>query len=254
MYKLLESDTPNSYYISLGDDLNLIPHNDKRFRTTEIDSELLQRSSSRSLVDAEVQWYIEIWKASKIPPERHLGLLEGNHSLVQTSTGINPIAYFCSEMKYPHLAEYSAVVPIVFSFGKRESAKELIIKIHHGWGGGNSRQTGADHNKFALDARLYDNWDIAIYGHTHNFFCDPVVVMDCKARTDRIDESLRLVGCSGTFLKTLENETALEKGAPYSERFGMAPRVISWLEIEVGFQTDHMGNIYFRYPRQIPSM
>ena len=157
-------------------------------------------------------------------------------------------------MKFPHLAEYSAVVPVVFKFGNRGTRKELVIKIHHGWGGTNSRQTGSDHNKYAMDAKNYDNWDIAIYGHTHNFFCDPVVVMDCKARTDRIDESLRLVGCAGTFLRTLENESKTEKGAPYSERGGMPPRVISWLEIEVGFREDKTGNVYFRYPRQIPSM
>jgi len=97
-------------------------------------------------------------------------------------------------MKFPHLAEYSAIVPIVFKFGKRGSHKELIIKIHHGWGGSNSRQSGADLNKFIMDSKNYDNWDISIYGHTHNFFCQPVVILDCKARTDRIDESLRLVG------------------------------------------------------------
>jgi len=180
--------------------------------------------------------------------------LEGNHSLLLTSTGINPIAYFCAMTKIPHLAEYSAVVPIVFKFGRRGTRKELILKVHHGWGGSSSRQTGSDHNKYIADSKNYDNWDISCYGHTHNFFADPIIVLDCKARTDFIDESIRLVCCAGTFLRTLEKETEDKKGSNYSERAGMPPRVLSWLEIEVGFREDTDGNIYFRYPRQVPSM
>ncbi len=233
----------------MGDDLNLIPHNDKRFRTVEVDPYFLTQDCS--VIDAEVEDYIKIWKKANIPQERHLGFLEGNHTLVQTSFSMNPIAHLCSQLKYPHLAEYSAVVPLIFRIKGSNAMADCIIKIHHGWGGTNSRQQGAGHNKYILDAKGYDNWDIALYGHIHDLWADPIVVLDCKSRIHNVEEKVKIVGCCGTFLKTLEKG----KTSTYSERMGMPPRVISWLEIEIGFRTDHnKQNLRLRFPRQVPSM
>ena len=212
-------------------------------------------SQNKSVVDAEVKDYINVWKRHKIPRERHLGVLEGNHPMRQTSFGINPVAYMCSQLGIPHLAEYSAVVPIVFTFGNRTSHAMLTLILHHGWGGTNSRQKGADWNKYtAYSKGNYDNWDISVFGHTHNFGCLPDTIMDCNTHTDFVKEKIVLVGIVGTFLKTIEHETADSKGSSYSERGGYPPRVISWLEIDVGFRSDDNGNVFFRYPHIVPSL
>ncbi len=208
-------------------------------------------SQDASVIDTETRDYIEIWKKAKIPPERHLGLLEGNHTFHQTSFGINPIAYFCSELKYPHLAEYSAIIPLLFKVRNSDACIYCIIKAHHGFGGGSSRMEGNNHNKFIADSKNYDNWNISLYGHVHGLWADPIVILDCKTKTNNVDERIGIVACCGTFLKTLEKG----KTAPYSERFGMPPRVISWQEIEIGFKTKaHKSEIHLRFPRQVPSM
>lgn len=249
----LSSDRPNCYYLSLGDDLNCIPHDDKRFRVSEIDPWFM--SQGTSVIDAEVKDYVNTWKKHKIPSERHLGVLEGNHPLKQTSFGMNPVAYMCGELKIPHLAEYSAVVPVIFSL-KGNTTILLTIIIHHGWGGTNSRQKGSDWNKYTAYCKSnYDNWDIAVFGHTHNFGCLPDTIMDCNTKTDFVKEKIVLVGIAGTFLKTIEHETQTIKGSSYSERGGYPPRVISWLEIDVGFKRlDSNANYGLRYPHIVPSL
>jgi hypothetical protein len=253
LIEFLSSDTPNSYYLSVGDDLNLIPHTDKRFRTTEIDRNFLgqidKKGNPQSIFDAEVNDYIQIWKKYRIPPERHLGVLEGNHSLVMTSHGMNPIQHFCSQLSYPYLAEYSAVIPICFHISRHDSTRQLVIIAHHGWGGTNSRQKGADVNKYVMYSKGFDNFDIALYGHTHGYFVMPDIILDCATKAHYIQEKIILVGLCGTFLKTLEKG----KGSNYSERAGMPARVISWLEIDIGFREDHNGNLHLKYPHIVPS-
>jgi len=207
-------------------------------------------SQGTSVIDAEVKDYINTWAKAKIPSERHLGVIEGNHPLKQTSFGMNPVAHLCSQLKIPHLAEYSAVVPLSFHFGKRSATVSLIIICHHGWGGSNSRQKGGDWNKYCMHSKSnFDNWDIAVYGHTHNFGVLPDTIMDCQTLTSKVKEKIVLIGISGTFLRTLENGP----GSTYSERGGYPPRLISWLEIDVGFKEDDKGNVALRYPHIVPS-
>lgn len=209
-----------------------------------------KKGNPLTVFDAEVNDYIETWKKYKIPPERHLGVLEGNHCLVQTSHGMNPIIHFCEQMGYPYLAEYSAVIPIIFTFSKRGERRELIIIAHHGWGGTNSRQKGGDVNKYILYSKGFDNFDISLFGHTHGYFCIPDVVLNCKTKKDYVEEKVILIGACGTFLKTLEKG----KSSTYSERGGMPPRVLSWLEIDIGFKEKFPeGNVYIRYPHILPS-
>lgn len=259
LHQFLSTDTPNSYYLSLGDDLNLIPHTDKRFRTMEIDPQFMgqidQHGNPLTVFDSELNDYVRVWKSYKIPKDRHLGVLEGNHCLVHTSSGMNPIQAFCVMTGYPYLAEYSAVVPISFHIRNTSKRADLIIICHHGWGGTNSRQKGADFNKYCLHAKGYDNWDIALYGHTHNYFCIPDIILDCKSRPNWIEQKIVLVGATGTFLRTFGEG----KESTYSERGGMPPRVLSWLEIDI--ELVRRGNhhkkepdaLAFRYPHIVPS-
>jgi hypothetical protein len=210
-------------------------------------------SQGTSVVDAEVKDYVNTWKKHKIPPERHLGVLEGNHPLKQTSFGMNPVAYMCGELKIPYLAEYSAIVPVVFDIkNKGRMTLMLTIIAHHGWGGTNSRQIGADWNKYTHYSKSnFDNWDISVFGHTHNIGVLPTTIMDCTTKTNFVREKVVLVGIAGTFLKTLEKGS----GSTYSERGGYPPRVISWLEIDVGFKRlNASANYGLRYPHIVPSL
>jgi len=208
-----------------------------------------------TVFDAELNDYVKVWKQYKIPRERHLGVLEGNHSMINTSSGMNPIQAFCMMAGYSYLAEYSAVVPLSFHLKNTNKRADLIIICHHGWGGSNSRQKGSDFNKYCLHAKGYDNWDIALYGHTHNFFCVPDIVLDCKSRKEWIDQKIVLVGATGTFLRTFGEG----KESTYSERGGMPPRVLSWLEIDIELLRRGNHNkakddgLVFRYPHIVPS-
>lgn len=237
----------------MGDHLNLIPHTDKRFKTTEIDEKFM----GGNLIDNEVDDYLQTWKKYKIPPERHIGMLEGNHTTAITSFGMNPIAYLCGQLKFPHLAEYSAILPIRF---KHHSSQTMIftIKVHHGWGGTNAYYDGSQINKFINHALRFDNWNISVYGHVHGFWAIPVIVLDCESKPRYVEEKTCIVACSGTLLKTMDKETEKKKGATYAERKGYPPRVLSWQSIKVklgrmGRGQHHDGRkYYFRYPNIIP--
>jgi hypothetical protein len=214
-----------------------------------------QNGNPKTVFDAELDDYTKVWQSYKIPKERHLGVLEGNHCLVHTSSGMNPIQVYCMRTGYRYLAEYSAVIPISFHMQSSSKRADLVIICHHGWGGTNSRQRGADVNKYIQNSRGYDNWDIALYGHTHNFFCIPDIVLDCKSKKGWIEQKIVLIGATGTFLRTLGGG----KESTYSERGGMPPRVLSWLEIDV--ELARKGNhskvepdtLVFRYPHIVPS-
>lgn len=252
-HELLSSDHPKRYYIGMGDHLNLIPHTDKRFKTTEIDEKFI----AGNLFDNEVEDYISVWRKYKIPPERHLGMLEGNHTTAITSFGMNPIAYLCGQLKVPHLAEYSAIIPIRFLYANHSFI--LTVKIHHGWGGTNAYYDGSQINKFINHALRFDNWNISVYGHVHGFWAIPVVVLDCESKPRYVEEKTCIVACSGTFLKTMDKETEKRKGATYAERKGYPPRVLSWQSIRVKLaKTPREGSIgdgrthYFKYPNIIP--
>jgi hypothetical protein len=215
-----------------------------------------EEGNPKTVFDAELDHYTDTWLKYKIPKERHLGVLEGNHSLVHTSSGMNPIQEFCRRTGYKYLAEYSAVLPLSFHLKNSEKRADLLIVIHHGWGGSSSRQKGNDVNKFINHAKGFDNWDISLYGHTHNFFCIPDIVLDCKSKKSWIEQKIVLVGATGTFLKTYERD----KSSTYSERQGMSTRVLSWLEIDVelvrsgNHRTKEPDALSFRYPHIVPSM
>ncbi len=168
---------------------------------------------------------------------------------MNTSQGMNPIQAFCNKTGFPFLGEAAAVVPIIFEFGKRTQTTELIIILHHGWGGTNSRQKGADVNKYIQYSKGFDNFDISLFGHTHNFLIMPDIILDCRTKKQWVEEKIILVGVCGTFLKTLGKG----KDAPYSERNGYPARIISWGEIDIGFKEDHIGSTKVRYPHIVPS-
>jgi len=209
-----------------------------------------------TVFDAELSDYVKAWKSHKIPKERHLGVLEGNHSLMNTSSGMNPIQSFCVQTGYPYLAEYSAVIPISFHLKNTNKRADLVIVCHHGFGGTNSRQKGADVNKYINFSKGFDSWDISLFGHTHNYFIIPDIVLDCKSKRNWIEQKLVLIGATGTFLKTMEEG----KGSTYAERAGMPPRVLSWLEIDIELvrrgnhhQVVEGDRLEFRYPHIVPS-
>ena len=103
-----------------------------------------------------------------------------------------------------------------FKNDKHEMSRAIIIRGHHGWGGG-SRTEGADITKFAHDVKFWQA-DLFLYGHVHRLKINDVeegrIIGDSNWKTFL----KRMVVC-GTYQKTYSNSTS----ATYAEIKGYPP-------------------------------
>lgn len=129
---------------------------------------------------------------------------------------------------------YSALVRLVFTWrkGKSASINTLTLFLHHGWGGGRGEAT----NQYTQAMSAYDA-DWFVFGHTHKRY-----VMDAVyhrvARNGNLIEERRMLGRSGTFLRTVSKGDE----ASYAEQKGYLPTPRGCLCIKFYPNVDAKGN------------
>jgi len=206
----------NTYLIGGGDLLDSIITKDiKRYAKHSDDT------TSDAIIDEQIENLYDILLPYR---DRIIGLGTGNHEdAVNKYHGTHPIRRLCKMLDTRSLG-FSWLVRIGF---KENNARGrlLIIRGHHGWGGG-SRTQGADLTKYSKDITYWDA-DMFLYGHVH------------KRQSDKIDR-MGLVGTKliskpkfificGTFLKTLSDTDE----ATYSEAKGYPPVSIGGVSITI---------------------
>jgi hypothetical protein len=148
----------------------------------------------------------------------------GNHeSELLKRHGTNLTKRLAENLGCPDLG-YSGLYKLNFSEnGSR--GRTLIIRYHHGWGGG-SRTQGGDLTKFSKDM-TYWVADLFLYGHVHRKITDTVDRLGLAGR--KLISRPKFMCICGTFLKTYSPNT----DSTYSEEKGYPPVSIGGLTVNI---------------------
>ena len=125
---------------------------------------------------------------------------------------------------------YSGLIKIIFreqskSGGKLGRGRTVIIRYHHGWGGG-SRTQGADLTKFSKDVAYWDA-DIFLYGHVHRKQTDAIPRLGLVG--EKLISKPKIMCICGTFLKTYTGSME----PTYSEVKGYPPVEIGGVVVNI---------------------
>ncbi len=211
---LAESDD-NTRFFGLGDTMDSIVVTDPRYSKSADDT------PSATIVDDQIDGLEEIIAPYK---ERILGLGRGNHEdTVIKKSGTDPMGRLCKRLGVAYLG-YSGLMKIVLR-QKNGGGKTVVIRYHHGWGGG-SRTQGADLTKYSKDIAYWDA-DVYLYGHVHRRQSDRIPRMGMSG--DKLISKPIMLGICGTFLKTYTAGTS----ATYSEIKGYPPVEIGGLTLNI---------------------
>ena len=206
----------DAYFIGGGDWLDSVIISDlRRYRKT-IDS-----TETDEIIDEQIDGLYEIIKPIK---NRIIGLGSGNHEdNIAKRCGTHPMKRLCKRLDVPFLG-FSGLIKLILRTEVGQ-ARTVIIRWHHGWGGG-SRTQGADLTKFSKDM-LYWDADIFLYGHVHRKQADRIPRLGLWG--DKLISKPKLLGICGTFLRTY-TDTA---NPTYSEIAGYPPTEIGALTVNI---------------------
>lgn len=214
--RYLDDRDDNTYLVGGGDIMDSIITKDVKRYVKHADA-----AETDSIIDDQVDKAYEFLKDYK---GKIIGLGTGNHeSTINKYHGTHPIRRLCKKLDTTSLG-FSWIV--ILKFRENDGrGRSLVIRGHHGWGGG-SRTQGADLTKFSKDM-AYWSADMFLYGHVH------------RRQSDKIDR-IGLIGTKlvpkpkflflcGTFLKTF----SLSDEATYSEEKGYPPVSIGGINIKI---------------------
>jgi predicted phosphodiesterase len=187
--KDLAATNENTYLFFGGDLFDSIIVTDPRYRKSG------DATESDDIIDDNVDRMVEILKPYK---HRIIGIGRGNHEdTVNKKSGTNMIRRLCRRLDVED-AGYSGLFKIVLVDKKGGRGRTIIVRYHHGWGGG-SRTQGADLTKFSKDMASWDA-DVFLYGHVHRKQTDQVPRMGLSG--DKLISKPKVLCICGTYLKT----------------------------------------------------
>lgn len=211
---LADSDK-NTYFLGGGDLFDSIVVPDKRYSKSDDSTE------GNAIIDQQVKKGIEILRPYK---KKIIGLGLGNHErTVIQKCGTNPIQRICEELNVPQLG-YSGLLRLSMR-QKKGGGRTVIIRYHHGWGGG-SRTQGADLTKYSKDIAYWEA-DVFLYGHVHRKQTDIVPRLGLSG--DRLISRPKILCICGTYLKTYTRTS----DPTYSEVCGYPPTMLGGVVVEI---------------------
>ena len=153
-----------------------------------------------------------------------IGMMDGNHEHTMVKYhGTNPIKRLCEKLECTHLG-YSFLMKMFF----RESdgrGRSVVIRAHHGWGGG-SRTQGGEITKYSKDMANYEA-DIFLYGHGHKLQSNRTVKFGVSGK--KIVSKPQYLFLCGSFLKSF----SLTTDATYAEVAGYPPIEVGGINISI---------------------
>lgn len=216
--EFLQDSDESTLFIGIGDLLDSVIVKDKRYRKSS------DATDGDSIVDEQIDRAEDLLSPYK---NQILGLGDGNHEdTIIRIAGTNPIKRLCKRLDVPFLG-FSGLFRLVFSEQKDNQrpsrGRTVIIRYHHGWGGG-SRTQGADLTKYSKDI-AYWQADIFLYGHVHKKQTDEIPRMGIVG--DTLIAKDKQIAICGTFLKTYTKDTT------YSEVKGYPPISVGGVCVEI---------------------
>jgi len=211
---LADSDK-DTYFFGGGDSLDSIIVKDvRRYEKHSDDTE------TDAVVDEQIEGFAKELEPYK---NRLVGLGRGNHEqAILKYCSTDPTQRLCNRLGCPNLG-YSGLIRLIFTQDKGGRGRQVVIRWHHGWGGG-SRTQGADLTKFSRDLVHWDA-DVFLYGHVHKLQRDSVPRLGLVG--EKLVSKPKIMGICGSFLKTYSNSTE----ATYSEVKGYPPITVGGLTV-----------------------
>lgn len=184
------------YTILMGDLIDAIYPDDKRWDDRSV-ADWVPRARP---VDAQYERIKSI--IAKIPRERIIGVLEGNHEIKARTVHYRDVTLDLSrELGIRYLGQ-EAMIRLRFSRPKSLGCNSYLIFATHGSGGG--RKPGAKINRITELSNFIDA-DIFLMGHVHEKSAIKNVVLSMD-NLGRFTQKERLYCLTGTFLKTYSRE------------------------------------------------
>jgi len=213
-------DDDDAYYMSIGDFMETTAPSNRFYRKSG------DATTRDEVVDEQIDMAAEYLERHR---GRIIGMGDGNHELRMVKLGItNPTKRLCKILGCNYLG-YSWLLRLLFyeeKNGKHAGrGRSVIIRGHHGWGGG-SRTQGADLTKYSRDVAHWDA-DIFLYGHVHRLQADRIPRVGMVG--DRLYDKPKLIGICGTFLRTYSGSA----DSTYSEEKGYPPVQIGGLVLNI---------------------
>ena len=214
--KDLEAVDDQTYIIGGGDWLDsIIVKDSKRYRKS------MDSTEGDDVIDEQINrmfYMVEPYK------DRIIGLGTGNHEdSIVSHCSTNPIKRLCAALDVPFLG-ISSLIRLRFR-EKDGRGRTVLIRMHHGWGGG-SRTQGADLTKFSKDVANWDA-DLFLYGHVHRRQDDRVPRLGLVG--EKLISKPKVMVICGTYLKTYTQD----HNVSYSEAKGYPPTEIGAPTIEI---------------------
>lgn len=212
----------NHYWLGMGDPCEFIAYSDKRFDPRDYDMSNSLHNSFQRQADKYVSF------VSKIPEERRVGLICGNHDdKVTTRYHYDVHAHICNQLsRRPAFSlGYSAFVKLRFKRGER-AMETIKLCLHHGHGGG--RRAGSKINKVEDLAFSYPYCHVYGMGHCHDRFIRPAVATDCSRQLDELEERPRVLLMSGTYKRSVTTHNS-----SWGEQKQFPPTSIGCVTLEI---------------------
>jgi len=130
----------------------------------------------------------------------------------------------CEALDVP-FSGYSCLIRLIFKPKDGGRSKNVIIRVHHGWGGG-SRTQGADLTKFSRDVQYWDA-DLFLYGHVHRKQTDQIPRLGLDG--DKLIAKPQTICICGSYLKTYSDSVS----PSYSEKSGYPPVEIGGVVVKM---------------------
>lgn len=214
----------NAYFIGMGDYLDCININDKRFDAKTIDKTYRIKDLS-NLAVVQAQDFIKLVTPIK---DKILLLLSGNHESKYTRVyNMDIFTYICDKLNVSYRIENVGMVKLNVAIQNRDN-RMVTMFLNHG-DGGNGKREGYPLN-ILHDVFRWSDCDVNIMGHIHQLVEDKKYFFSINPKTNKFSQRAKLYGVSGTFLKTYEegNINYFEHKGRYGNDIGCLRLTISY--------------------------
>ncbi len=196
--------TPNSYMIGLGDYLDCIIMNDKRFDIKSVDKRFLKDLDNLPL--AQLKYLEKLLLPIK---DKILCMIPGNHEdMFRLRNSVDIMAELRRDMEI-EIGDYMTYLKIKFD-SEQFHTTPITFFLHHGFFSG--RKIGGKANQITDLAASYDA-NIYLLGHSHDLFSTSVDRLLLPNGAMNVIKEKRIFINTGTFM-----ETTTKGGSGYAER------------------------------------
>lgn len=207
---------PNALWIGMGDLVESIAPNDKRWHAGGVDEKIVNLASQDRIGDVYVEKL-----AAKLRPiaDKLVCYGSGNHE----SAFLKHYYTDISQRVLHEIGRSDAYVPWacltrLYFEGPHNECFSLRVFSQHGWQGG--RLDGAKVNE-SRRLLAYIAADIYLTGHSHSKFVIPQTRLDANRSWTKLVARKVYVAHTGSFLRTLQHDTV-----GYAERAGYPPTTL----------------------------